>query len=131
MTLVEQLGFPRERFQVLVNRVDNPDDIGTPDMALMVSDALIVFDHLSHQVTILVNVKQKVVMNFSFREGELTPATIAEVRRAARTPAARPRTATESSLGGCGGPQPPLPNSGSVALRERNHRQLTLPPIAV
>jgi anthranilate synthase component I len=33
----------------------NPDDIGTPDMALMVSDALIVFDHLSHQVTILVN----------------------------------------------------------------------------
>ena len=33
----------------------NPDDVGTPDMALMVSDALIVFDHLSHQVTILVN----------------------------------------------------------------------------
>jgi anthranilate synthase component 1 len=33
----------------------NPDDIGTPDMALMVSDALVVFDHLSHRVTILVN----------------------------------------------------------------------------
>jgi anthranilate synthase component I len=33
----------------------NPDDIGTPDMALMVSDALIVFDHLNHQVTIMVN----------------------------------------------------------------------------
>jgi anthranilate synthase component 1 len=33
----------------------NPDDVGTPDMALMVSDALVVFDHLSHQVTILVN----------------------------------------------------------------------------
>src|SRR4051812_5551443 len=32
-----------------------PDDVGTPDMALMVSDALIVFDHLSHQVTIMVN----------------------------------------------------------------------------
>jgi anthranilate synthase component I len=32
-----------------------PDDIGTPDMALMVSDALVIFDHLSHQVTILVN----------------------------------------------------------------------------
>src|SRR3954466_9118130 len=32
-----------------------PDDIGTPDMALMVSDALVVFDHLSHQVTIMVN----------------------------------------------------------------------------
>jgi anthranilate synthase component 1 len=33
----------------------NPDDVGTPDMALMVSDALVVFDHLSHEVTILVN----------------------------------------------------------------------------
>ena len=33
----------------------NPDDVGTPDMALMVSDALIVFDHLNHQVTIMVN----------------------------------------------------------------------------
>jgi anthranilate synthase component 1 len=33
----------------------NPDDIGTPDMALMVSDALLVFDHLSHRVTVLVN----------------------------------------------------------------------------
>jgi anthranilate synthase component I len=32
-----------------------PDSIGTPDMALMVSDALIVFDHLSHRVTIMVN----------------------------------------------------------------------------
>jgi anthranilate synthase component I len=32
-----------------------PDDIGTPDMALMISDALVVFDHLSHQVTIMVN----------------------------------------------------------------------------
>jgi anthranilate synthase component I len=33
----------------------NPDDVGTPDMALMVSDALVVFDHLSHRVTVLVN----------------------------------------------------------------------------
>jgi anthranilate synthase component I len=33
----------------------NPDDIGTPDMALMVSDALIVFDHLRHEVTVMVN----------------------------------------------------------------------------
>jgi anthranilate synthase component 1 len=33
----------------------NPDDVGTPDMALMVSDALVVFDHLRHEVTIMVN----------------------------------------------------------------------------
>jgi anthranilate synthase component 1 len=33
----------------------NEDDVGTPEMALMVSDALVVFDHLRHQVTIMVN----------------------------------------------------------------------------
>src|SRR5271156_881825 len=32
LTLVEQLGFPKDRFQVLVNRVDKRTDIGTGDM---------------------------------------------------------------------------------------------------
>jgi pilus assembly protein CpaE len=32
LTLVDQLGFPKDRFQVLVNRVDKRDDIGTTDM---------------------------------------------------------------------------------------------------
>jgi anthranilate synthase component I len=45
----------------------NPDDIGTPDMALMVSDALVVFDHLLHQVTIMVNA-------FVERDGEVEQA---------------------------------------------------------
>ncbi len=30
--MVDQLGFPKDRFQVLVNRVDKRDDIGTADM---------------------------------------------------------------------------------------------------
>lgn len=34
----------------------NPDAVGLPDMALMLSDVLVVFDHLKHTVTILVNV---------------------------------------------------------------------------
>jgi len=34
----------------------NPDPVGLPDMALMLSDVLVVFDHLKHTVTILVNV---------------------------------------------------------------------------
>ena len=34
----------------------NPDPIGLPDMALMLSDVLVVFDHLKHTITILVNV---------------------------------------------------------------------------
>ena len=32
-----------------------PDPLGLPDMALMLSDALVVFDHLKHTITILVN----------------------------------------------------------------------------
>lgn len=32
LTLVDQLGFPKDRFQVLVNRVDKRDDIGVADM---------------------------------------------------------------------------------------------------
>jgi len=35
---------------------DPPDDpLGLPDMALMLSDALVIFDHLKHTVTILAN----------------------------------------------------------------------------
>ncbi|HWY18527.1 MAG TPA: chorismate-binding protein [Solirubrobacteraceae bacterium] len=32
-----------------------PDPLGLPDMALMLSDALVAFDHLKHTITILVN----------------------------------------------------------------------------
>jgi anthranilate synthase component I len=34
----------------------NPDAVGLPDMALMLSDVLVIFDHLKHTITILVNV---------------------------------------------------------------------------
>ncbi len=40
---VERLGAP------------NPDALGLPDMALMLSDAIVAFDHLRHEVTILAN----------------------------------------------------------------------------
>ena len=33
----------------------NPDPVGLPDLALMLSDALVIFDHLKHTVTVLVN----------------------------------------------------------------------------
>jgi anthranilate synthase component I len=33
----------------------NPDALGLPDMALMLSDVLVIFDHLKHTVTILAN----------------------------------------------------------------------------
>src|ERR671937_823775 len=57
----------------------NPDPVGLPDMALIVSDVLVVFDHLKHTITILVNVYAD--------DGELDAAyadalaTIAKARR--------------------------------------------------
>jgi pilus assembly protein CpaE len=32
LTLVDQLGFPKDRFHVLVNRIDKRDNIGIPDI---------------------------------------------------------------------------------------------------
>jgi anthranilate synthase component 1 len=34
----------------------NPDPIGVPDLALMMTDALVVFDHFTHTVTVIANV---------------------------------------------------------------------------
>ena len=36
--------------------VPNPDEVGIPDLALMITDVLLAFDHLRHEVTILANV---------------------------------------------------------------------------
>ncbi len=66
----------------------NLDPLGLPDMALMLSDALVVFDHLKHTITILANVEVK-----SDIEGEYAEAaqTIAEIRGALAGPV--PQTA--------------------------------------
>ena len=34
----------------------NPDPLGVPDLALMLTDAMVAFDHLKHTVTVLANV---------------------------------------------------------------------------
>jgi anthranilate synthase component 1 len=68
----------------------NPDPVGLPDMALMLSDVLVVFDHLKHTITILVNV---------FADGEAdvergyadAVATIEQVRALLAGPVPRPR----------------------------------------
>ena len=67
----------------------NPDPVGLPDMALMLSDVLVVFDHLKHTITILVNVYAD--------DGELEAAyadalaTIEKARRLLAGPGARHR----------------------------------------
>jgi anthranilate synthase component I len=61
----------------------NPDPLGLPDMALMITDVLLVFDHLSHELTIL-------ACAFTDREGGIDAAyahaaeQIADVRRLLR-----------------------------------------------
>jgi anthranilate synthase component I len=73
----------------------NPDVLGLPDMALMLSDVLVVFDHLKHTLTILVNVSADDV-DGSYAEAV---ATITEIRRALDGPV--PKLAE-----GEGGPRP-------------------------
>jgi anthranilate synthase component 1 len=63
----------------------NPDPLGLPDMALMVTDAMLVFDHQRHELTIL-------ACAFAGDEGgidaayERAAATIAEMRERLRGP---------------------------------------------
>jgi anthranilate synthase component I len=51
----------------------NPDALGLPDMALMLTDLLVIFDHLKHTVTILANVDLDA-------EPDIEPAYAAAVR---------------------------------------------------
>jgi anthranilate synthase component 1 len=71
----------------------NPDSIGLPDMALMLSDVLVVFDHLKHTVTIVTHVYADDDVEASHAEAL---ATIAKARRLLAGPVpdfgVRPRT---------------------------------------
>jgi anthranilate synthase component 1 len=65
----------------------NPDTIGVPDLALMLTDALVVFDHLKHTVTVLANVYPEDDLEPSYRAAL---ATIAEIRWRLAGPVPRP-----------------------------------------
>jgi anthranilate synthase component I len=65
----------------------NPDPIGIPDLALMLTDALVVFDHLKHTVTVIANVYAEDDLDASYRRAV---ETIAEVRWRLGGPVPRP-----------------------------------------
>src|SRR5437868_2772792 len=44
----------------------NPDALGLPDLALMLSDVLVAFDHLKHRITILANVSADEALDCSY-----------------------------------------------------------------
>ncbi len=64
------------------------DPLGLPDMALMLSDTLVVFDHLKHAVTILANADLQAEPDLAHAY-ERAAATIAEVRSALAGPVPR------------------------------------------
>jgi anthranilate synthase component I len=70
----------------------NPDPLGLPDMALMLSDALVIFDHLKHTVTILANadLSESERSEIEIERAYLAAtATIAEIREALAGPVPR------------------------------------------
>jgi anthranilate synthase component I len=61
----------------------NPDETGMPELAVMVTDVLLAFDHLRHEVTVLANV---VAEGDTGRAYEEAAAAIADVRERLRGP---------------------------------------------
>src|SRR5918999_6132592 len=64
----------------------NPDETGIPDLALMITDVLLAFDHLRHEVTVLANVFAGPDLERSYGEAA---AAVAEVRARLAGPAPR------------------------------------------
>jgi anthranilate synthase component 1 len=65
----------------------NPDPIGVPDLALMMTDALVVFDHLRHTITVIANVYVDDDVDAAYARAA---DTIAEVRWRLDGPVPRP-----------------------------------------
>jgi anthranilate synthase component 1 len=65
-----------------------PDPLGLPDMALMLSDVLVTFDHLKHSVTILANADLRAEPDVE-RAYTTAASAIAEVRDALAGPVPR------------------------------------------
>jgi anthranilate synthase component I len=67
----------------------NPDPLGVPDLALMLTDGLVIFDHLKHTVTVLANVyvHDEQPLESGYRQAL---ETIAEVRWRLAGPVPRP-----------------------------------------
>jgi anthranilate synthase component 1 len=66
----------------------NPDELGIPDLALMVSDVLLAFDHFTHTVTVLANVFVEGEGDLETRYAEAV-AAIVDVRERLSEPVPR------------------------------------------
>jgi anthranilate synthase component 1 len=72
----------------------NPDALGLPDLALMFTDALVVFDHLRHTITVIANVYAEDGVEESYARAV---RRIADIRWRLEGPVPRPAHAPEPS----------------------------------
>jgi anthranilate synthase component I len=72
----------------------NPDALGLPDMALMLTDLLVTFDHLKHTVTILANANLDAEPDIE-RAYSIAAQRIADVRAQLAGPVPRPERTVE------------------------------------
>ncbi|HUE26738.1 MAG TPA: anthranilate synthase component I [Solirubrobacteraceae bacterium] len=70
----------------------NPDPVRLPDLALMLTDALVVFDHLKHTVTVLANVYADEDLDASYAQAL---ETISEIRARLAGPVPAPERAPD------------------------------------
>jgi anthranilate synthase component 1 len=96
------------------------DPLGLPDMALMLSDALVIFDHLKHTVTILANADLQAEPDIE-RAYEQAARTIAEVRGAL----AGPVPGGDTVSGGASHVERPTPAFESNMSREHFEAMVT------
>ena len=98
----------------------NPDPVGLPDMALMITDVLVAFDHQRHEVTLIANA--------FVEDGGIEAAyaravqAIIEVRERLRDPVPTPRVARASAPepGMPGGAPEDMPVDGEAVNRSVN-----------
>jgi anthranilate synthase component 1 len=85
----------------------NPDPVGVPDLALMLTDVLVVFDHLKHTVSVLANVYADEDVDAAYASAR---DAIADVRLRLAAPVPRPSRAPD--------PQRAMPEFQSNMPRE-------------
>jgi anthranilate synthase component I len=96
----------------------NPDPLGLPDMALMISDTLVCFDHQRHELTVLAHayVEAPDVVDEAF---ERAVATIADVRARLREPV--PDEARPSA--GAASPRRPARDADGIRFESNMSRE--------
>ena len=82
-----------------------PDPLGLPDMALMLSDALVVFDHLRHTITILANADLEATPDVESARARAA-GVVDEIRCALAGPVPPGEGAREPTHGNASGPAP-------------------------